>query len=104
VLTQRRLIAPQQDVLTRPPRGPEFPFSYRELNVMADLQANLSIDLLLRLGAAARAPPSGYRPAALRLASVLALPAAEVLKLEGADDFRAAIALVRPSAFRLFHF
>lgn len=64
---------------------------------MADLQANLALDLLLHLGAATRATPSSYRAAAQRLASLLALPLSEVTKMEGADDFRAAVAQVSGS-------
>ena len=63
----------------------------REFNATADLQANLALDLAARLGAASRALPSGYRPAALRLAAVLGLPPGEVLRMEGADVFWSAV-------------
>jgi hypothetical protein len=62
------------------------------MNSMADLQANTALDLLLRLEAAASAPPSGYRAAASRLASLLELPGSEVARMEAADDFWAAAA------------
>ena len=64
-------------------------------NAVADLLANAAIDLLLRLGAAARAPPSGYRRAAAALATAMALPAGEVMRLEAADDFARGAAEVR---------
>lgn len=61
---------------------------------MADMLANLAIDVLLRLGAAARSAPSGYGTAAAKLGAALGLPRGEVAAMEGADDFRRAVAEV----------
>lgn len=69
---------------------------------MADLQANIALDLALRLAAAARAPPSGYRAQAAKLAAALALRDAEVARMEGADCFVDTVAEVGPAlALRL---
>jgi len=78
-----------------PQKHKRTPPMRREQNSMADLQANIALDLLLRLGAAAAATPSGYRAAAAKVAGVLALPTqSEVARMEGADDFRLAVAEV----------